>query len=273
MKYSLRKSFSYRRRKETHDDEYVYPRLDANGCSNSNLNLVKPVKSKKFLQRQRRSSSPISTNQTKSKVFEPRYDIYSNDDNDADDDPFTSTKTTRPRPFDRLTNQLRKSFRNTLTRPRTRLESNTSNKRLIFNKNDTENHLQHATLYPTLSTGLTSPLIIPNANEQSKISTKRRKAPLAPTHMNQSISCPTEINPDRQHSFLTSEKTTLNQSFRKRFSFLHRKKPQEIVQLNEMNDEQPTNSKPTLGQRFDTLRRSFRLGNRQKGQRSLLSNE
>lgn len=187
MKYSLRKSFSYRRRKETHDDDHVYPRLDTNGYSNSNSNLVKPAKSRKFLQRQRRSSSPIPSDQIKSKVFEPRYDIYSNDENENDDDPFSSTTTatatkTRPRPLDRLTNQIRKSFRNTLSRPRPRLESNNSNKHLIPNKNDAEQQQQHTQLYPMLSTGLTSPLIKPEEDEKPK----RRKAPLAPTHMNQS---------------------------------------------------------------------------------------
>ncbi|CAF1407697.1 unnamed protein product [Adineta ricciae] len=264
MKYSLRKSFSYRRRKETHDDDHVYPRLDANGYSNSNSNLVKTAKSRKFLHRQRRSSSPIPSDQIKSKVFEPRYDIYSNDENENDDDPFASATTkTRPRPFDRLTNQIRKSFRNTLSRPRPRLESNNSNKRLIPNKNDAEQHTQ---LYPMLSTGLTSPLIKPEENEKPK----RRKAPLAPTHMNQSISCPTEINPDHQQTPHTSDKTP----FRKRFSFL-RKKPQQTCPPDDVHDEQ-SSPKLTLGQRFDTLRRSFRLGNRQsshKGQRYLLSNE
>src|SRR5688572_30607098 len=57
MKYSLRKSFSYRRRKESHDDEHVNPRIDQNTVSNSNL--VKASQSKSFLRRRRRySSSP-----------------------------------------------------------------------------------------------------------------------------------------------------------------------------------------------------------------------
>jgi hypothetical protein len=175
MKYSLRKSFSFHRRKVNHDDDHIYPQIDTNGCSNSNLNLVKPVKSKSFLhQRRRRSSS--SPENTKSKVFEPRYDAHSNDDDD-DDQPFSSLTKSRVRPLDRLTNQIRKSFRNTLTRQRSRLESTNSNKRLILEKND-ENQIP----YPLFSTGLTSPLTISIENNPIQ----RKKAPLAPTHINQS---------------------------------------------------------------------------------------
>ncbi|CAF1069133.1 unnamed protein product [Adineta steineri] len=291
MKYSLRKSFSYRRRKEKHDD----------------LNLVKPVKSKSFLQRQRRcsSSSPpppqstalphsSSSEKVKSKVFEPRYDIYSNNDDgddDENDDPFSSSKKTRIRPLDRLTNQIRKSFRNTLTRPRPRLESTNSNKRLIFNKND-ENSIQHAPLYPQLSTGLTSPLIMSNENEKIKTSKKQRKAPLAPTtHMNQSISLPNEINSKQQqqqsdydisyndqkieNSKQNLEKTPFNRSIRTRLSLLLKKRHDTPPQHEEIHNED-SNQKLTIGQRFNTLRRSFHIGNRnpsQKGKRYLLSNE
>jgi len=183
MKNSLRKSFTYRRRKETHDDNHVYTTIDTNTCSNSNSNLVKPVKSKSFLQRRSSSSSPPA-DETKSKVFEPRHDIHSNDDDDDDDDnddPFTSSINSRTRPFDRLTYQIRKSFRNTLTRQRSRLESTNSNKRLIFKKTD-ENQKEFPILHPTITTGLTSPLIIPIKNE----SVKQKNAPLAPTQMNPS---------------------------------------------------------------------------------------
>jgi hypothetical protein len=175
MKYSLRKSFSYRRRKEIHDDDHVHPRIDTDGCSNSNLNLVKPVKSKNFLQR--RSSSSQSTDKIKSKVFEPRYDIHSND-NDNEDEPFSSSINPRTRPLDRLTHQIRKSFLNTLTRQRSRLESTNSNKRLLLNKND-----EFPILHPTISTGLTSPLTMSIKNEQIKSSVKRKKAS---TQMSQS---------------------------------------------------------------------------------------
>jgi len=197
MKYSLRKSFSYRRRKETHDndDEHVYPRIDANNCSNSKLNLVKQVESKHFLQRRRRRSSPppptpllppsLSSNKIKTSVFEPRYDIYSNEDDEVDDDPFPSLTKTPVRPLDRFTSQIRKSFRNTLTRQRSRLESTNSNKRLLFKKKD-ENHTKNSFLHPTTSIGLTSPLIKPNEYKKIKPSKKQRKAALAPTHMNQS---------------------------------------------------------------------------------------
>jgi hypothetical protein len=159
MKYSLRKSFSSRRRKEIPDDDHVYPRIDANACSNSNSNLVKPVKSKSFLRRQRRSSSPPPTSQSsdqiKSKVFEPRHDGQSDDD----DEPFSSSRNPPTRPLDRLTYQLRKSFRRSLPRQRSRLESINSNKRLISKKNE-ENQTQIPILPPTISTGLTSPLTI-----------------------------------------------------------------------------------------------------------------
>jgi hypothetical protein len=180
MKYSLRRSFNSRRRKEIVDDDdnHTCPRIDTNDSSNSNLNLVKPVKSKSFLQRRRRYSSsspvPVSPDKMKSLVFEPRYDTH------YDDDPFSSSINPRVHPFDRLTYQIRKSFRNTLTRQRSRLESTNSNKGLIFNKND-----EYPILYP-ISTGLTSPLTIPIENEKMKSSLKRRKAPLAPTHINQS---------------------------------------------------------------------------------------
>jgi hypothetical protein len=193
MKYSLRKSFSFRRRKEIHDDDHVNPRIDQNGCSNSNSNLVKTNQSKNFLTRRRRYSSstppPASPDQTKSKTCAHRYNNHINDADDDDDDPFSSSanENTRLRPFDKLTYQIRKSFRNTLTRQRSRLESTNSNKRLIFNTND-----ENQPVNPIMSTGLTSPISLPtettSSNEKDKIKAppKRRKAPLAPTHINQS---------------------------------------------------------------------------------------
>jgi hypothetical protein len=180
MKYTLRKSFSFHRRKETQDDDQICPRIDTNGCSTSNSNLVKPVKSKSFLQRRRRHSSspsPPPPDKIKAKVFEPRYDTHSNDGDEDDDQPFSSLINSRVRPFDRLTHQIRKSFRNTLTRQRSRLESTNSNKRLVPDKNN-ENQIP----YPIASTGLTSPLTLTIENNP----VKRRKAPLAPTQMNQS---------------------------------------------------------------------------------------
>jgi hypothetical protein len=198
MKYSLRKSFNYRRRKEIHDDDHVNPRIDQNGCSNSNSNLVKANQSKNFLTRRRRYSSspppPSSPDKTKSKASAHRYNNHINDDDDDDDDddPFTSSDNanTRLRPFDKLTYQIRKSFRNTLTRQRPRLESTNSNKRLIFNKTD-ENRSVNP-INPPMSTGLTSPMIsstettLLNEKEKKEAPPKRRKAPLAPIHMNQS---------------------------------------------------------------------------------------
>jgi len=196
MKYSLRKSFNYRRRKEIHDDDHVNPRIDQNGCSNSNSNLVKVNQSKNFLTRRRRYSSspppPSSPDKTKSKASAHPYNNHINDDDDDDDDPFSSSDNanTRLRPFDKLTYQIRKSFRNTLTRQRPRLESTNSNKRLIFNKTD-ENRSVNP-INPPMSTGLTSPMIsstettLLNEKEKKEAPPKRRKAPLAPIHMNQS---------------------------------------------------------------------------------------
>jgi len=102
------------------------------------------------------------------------------------------------------------------------------------------------------------------------------------------ISLPTEINPERQQSDYISpndqqfdennkqnlEKTTFNRSFRTRFSLLLRKR-HENQPHEDINDENP-HQKLTLGQRFNSLRRSFHLGNRNssyKGKRHLLSND
>ncbi|CAF1302579.1 unnamed protein product [Rotaria sordida] len=278
MKNSFRKSFSYRLRKKTHSDDHVYPRIDTNNCSNSKLNLVKPIKSKSFLQlrRRRRSSSSSlppppppsssSSDQIKSTVFEPRYDIH--------DDPISSSINSHSHPFDRLTYQIRKSFRNTLRRQRSRLGSINSNKQLILNKND-ENPL----IYPIISTGLTSPLTIKiDDNNNNK---KQRKAPLAPTHMNQSISLPIEMNVEKQQQQSGSissndqqlddnnnkqnlKKTNFNRFFRINFSFLPKTQQQQ--------QDENHNEKLTLRQRFDSLRRSFHiLSNKHNGH--LLSNE
>jgi hypothetical protein len=178
MKYSLRKSFNARRRKEIPDDDHIYPRIDGNICSNSNSNLVNPVKSKSFLQRQQRCST---SDKNKSKVFEPRYDAHSCGDDD-EDEPFSSSENTRIRPFDRITYQLRKSFRNTLTRRRSRFESINSDKHLILDKKD-ETPQTIPILPPTISTGLTSPLTISVENDPGKIPIKRKKPPI---QMNQS---------------------------------------------------------------------------------------
>ena len=203
MKYSLRKSFHFRRRKDLHDDDdHINTRIDQNTCSNSNSNLVKANQSKTFLQRRRRfssspppqpSSSTITTrtaNKTKSKTSKHLYNNHINDVDDDDDDddindPFSSSGNTRMRPLDKLTYQIRKSFRNTLTRQRPRLESNNSNKRLIFTTNDENRPVNNPT-------DLTSPIItlaettLPDAKEKPQAVPKRRKAPLAPTHINQS---------------------------------------------------------------------------------------
>lgn len=198
MKYSLRKSFGYRRRKDTPEDDHTNQRIDPHGFSNSNSNLVKSNQSKSFLRRRRRySSSPPPPDNTNLKSSDHSYNnqiSYSHDDDvDYDeDDPFSlsSNSKTRVRPLDKLTNQIRKSFRNTLTRQRPRLESTNSNKRLIVKKQDENTPVD--TTIPLISTGLTSPLTNPpqtpatNQNEKTKISPKRRKAPLAPTHMPQS---------------------------------------------------------------------------------------
>lgn len=320
MKYSLRKSFSYRRRTDLHDDDHVNPRIENQIATNSNSNLVKTNQSKSFLRRHRRrySSSPppsASPDRIKSKTFQLPYNNHVNDEDDDDDDPFSSSTNanTRVRPFDKLTNQIRKSFRNTLTR-RSRLESTNSNKRLITNKND-ENHVN-----TKLSTSLTSPIIsLGNTNssketEKDKAPPKRRKAPLAPNHMNQSMSVPnTECaslrisdlqesgyvsSSNDQQQDLFNKKTKLNRSFRTRISLLLKKRhaKQQQQQHQEQQKHQPTqnsideevdhqphddqdeniNKKQTLSQRFDTIRRSFHLGSRNstsKGKRHLLSNE
>ncbi|CAF2333983.1 unnamed protein product [Rotaria sp. Silwood2] len=323
MKYSLRKSFSSRRRKEIPDDDHIYPRIDPNGFSNSNSNLVKSNQSKSFLRRRRRcsssSSSPpppapsSSSDKTKLKVSDHAYNNHINHiDGDDDDDPFSppSDTKTRVRPLDKLTHQIRKSFRNTITRQRPRLESTNSNKHLILKKHD--DNLPVDTTMSPISTGLTSPIVLlkettsTNENDKPKISPKRRKAPLAPTHMSQSISlpnqnsstfcevenhefdCASSSNDQQQNSL--AKKSKFNQSFRTRLSLLLQKrhiKQREHVKIQNCIDEDPdhqnhdnpdeiNHKKLTISQRFDTLRRSFHLGNRNstnKGKRHLLSNE
>jgi len=76
------------------------------------------------------------------------------------------------------------------------------------------------------------------------------------------ISLNIEINPDQQ-------KQNEDRSIRTRFSFLRKKHP-------ENQQDENSNQKLTLTERFNSLRRSFHLGNRNssnKGQRYLLSNE
>ncbi|CAF3347108.1 unnamed protein product [Rotaria sp. Silwood1] len=325
MKYSLRKSFSSRRQTEIPDDDHIYPRIDPNGFSNSNSNLVKTNQSKSFLRRRRRyssSSSPpppppsSSLDNTKLKASEHAHNTHiSHVDGtaaDDDDDPFSppSNTKTRVRPLDKLTYQLRKSFRNTLTRQRPRLESTNSNKHLILKKHD--DNVPVNTTISAISTGLTSPIVLSketastNENEKLKISPKRRKAPLAPTHIPQSISVPNQncstlcetehhefdcasSSNDQQQNSLT-KKSKFNQSFRTRISLLlqkrHAKQRQHVKIQNCVDedldhqhhddDDEINHKKLTFSQRFDTLRRSFHLGNRNstsKGKRHLLSNE
>ena len=139
MKYSFRKSFSSRRRRKDLPD--VDLRNDNPICSNSNSNLVNPVK------RKTRRSLP-SFDGHKSEVFEPRYDVHSSGDEDDDENnqPFSSSSSNfRLRPFDRLTHQIRQSFR------RTRREQAPTRSKL-----DDENGI--SILPPTISIGLTSPL-------------------------------------------------------------------------------------------------------------------
>ncbi|CAF0799925.1 unnamed protein product [Adineta steineri] len=324
MKYSLRKSFSCRRRKENHDDDHVNPRTtEPNGGSNSNSNLVKSNQSKSFLRRRRRySSSPppaSSPTRTKSKTSELPYNNHINDDedDDADNDPFALSPNinTPARPLNKLADQIRKSFRGTLTR-RSRLESTNSNKRLILNTND-ENRPMPVILSP-ITTGLTSPMILPAepifTDEKDKLKTpkKRRKAPLAPTHMNHSISVPNENlstlsvtensesgyvsssndQQQQQQQNISTKKIKFNRSFRQQISLLfkkrHAKQQQQQLQIQNCIDEDLDHQqhfddqdeinmkKLTLGQRFDTLRRSLHIGNRNsmsKGKGYLLSNE
>lgn len=83
---------------------------------------------------------------------------------------------------------------------------------------------------------------------------------------------------------ISMKKTKLNRSFRTRLSFLLKRRQTKQKEIPHSIDEDPlpidtqemSTKKPTLGQRFDTLRRSFQFGNRNtpsKGKRYLLSNE
>ncbi len=103
------------------------------------------------------------------------------------------------------------------------------------------------------------------------------------------ISSSNELQQQQQPDILT-KKNKLNRSFRTRISLLLKKrhaKQQQQQQIQNCIDEDSdhqyhddqdeiNNKKLTLSQRFDTLRRSFHLGNRNstsKGKRYLLSNE
>lgn len=211
MKYSLRKSLSSRRPKDTADDDPTHARLDHRTGSNSNL--VKSNPSKSFLRRRRRYSvsPPRSPSPTKPPGVIASKHPYNNHVNDVDDDddpndPFSpsSNAVTRVRPFDKLTDQIRKSFRSTLTRQRSRLESNNSNKRLILNATDENRPVEN--LIAPLTTGLTSPIILPSdptcAPDKIKLPPKRRKAPLAPTHINHSYDTSTRCYDTRACSRL-----------------------------------------------------------------------
>ncbi|CAF4390517.1 unnamed protein product, partial [Rotaria sordida] len=119
-----------------------------------------------------------------------------------------------------------------------------------------------------ISTGLTSPLTIKiDDNNNNNNNKKQRKAPLAPTHMNQSISLPIEMNVEKQQQQSGSissndqqlddnnnkqnlKKTNFNRFFRINFSLLPKKQQQQDENHNE---------KLTLRQRFDSLRRSFHI--------------
>ena len=197
---TLRNSFRLRRRKHIRDDEQSRPRIDSNGYSNSNSNLVKPKQSKSFLRRRRRrysSSSPPSL--LSHDVTQLKTDDYSHcnrinhiDDDDDDDDPFStlSNAETPIHPLGKLTYRIRKSFRNSLTRQRSRLESTNSKKHLIVKKHD--ENIAVETVTSPISTGLTSPIAYSietapsTENNKIKISSKRRKAPLAPSLLSQS---------------------------------------------------------------------------------------
>ena len=190
MKSSLRKSFrsSLRRMKTTTDHETMP--LHTNDHLNSNSNLMKPVEPRSFLRgrrrRGRRHSSPssptheaASTNRMKSKVFEPRYENHLSEEN-----PFSSANQSRLRPLDRLTDQLRRSFRNTLRRPRSRLESVKVNQSLVSQKQD--DFLTSNFIYPPISIGLTSPMT--KSIDTSPVETlplKRRRAPFAVKQIDQ----------------------------------------------------------------------------------------
>lgn len=104
----------------------------------------------------------------------------------------------------------------------------------------------------------------------------------------QELDCGSSSND--QHNNPSVKKNKFNQSFRTRLSQLlkrrHAKQNQHTKMQNSIDedldhqhhDEQDEvqHKKPTLSQRFDTLRRSFHIGNRNstsKGKRHLLSNE
>jgi hypothetical protein len=94
---------------------------------------------------------------------------------------------------------------------------------------------------------------------------------------------------NEQQQDLIPKKNKLNQSFRIRISLLLKKRheKQQQQQIQNIIDEDPDHQhhddhdeinqkKLTFSQRFDTIRRSFQLGNRNsinKGKRHLLSNE
>lgn len=139
MKYSLRKSFSFRRGKKARDVD----------LRNSNSNLVKS--------KTRRSSSSSSSliDRNKVKVFEPRYDIHSTDeDEDNDDDQQLVSSLNKTRPLNRFTEHIRRSFRNPL-----------------------QHRSSPQSINPPLSNisiGLTSPLIIEEnrIDQRGKLSTQ-----------------------------------------------------------------------------------------------------
>lgn len=90
------------------------------------------------------------------------------------------------------------------------------------------------------------------------------------------ISLPTEIDPDREQ--LENNKQHFNRSIRTRFSFLRKKQATipEVQNDENHNNHENSNQKLTFTQRFNSLRRSFHIGNRNssnKGKLHLLSDE
>ena len=95
-------------------------------------------------------------------------------------------------------------------------------------------------------------------------------------------------SPNEQEKNSIPKKNKLNQSFRARISLLLKKRHEKCQQVPNIFDEETEASHPldeheeieskkgTLGQKFDTLRRSFHLGKRNstnKGKGHLLLNE
>ncbi|CAF3789348.1 unnamed protein product [Rotaria magnacalcarata] len=111
MKYSLRKSFSYRRRKEPLDDDHTNPRIDTHGLSNSNSNLVKSNQSKSFLRRQRRYSSSPPARSSPDRTNCPTLCMSEHPDLDC-----VSSSNDQPQNLSTKKNKFNPSFRTRLSR-------------------------------------------------------------------------------------------------------------------------------------------------------------